>query len=365
MGKTITTVRGEIAPADLGVTSMHEHLNAELELLTVIALQHQSVTPPPEMLTLTNTNLNFLRSGAAIFSREAMTIGDVDYTVAELEHFRNTGGGSVVDASPIGLRGDVTQLRQASERSGVHVVCASGLYTAHTRPASYHNWTEEQQVEHFRREVTEGIEGSDVRAGILKCALSATSPDSALPDVELATLRACARVAAETGVSLHVHSAFPMRIDHVLQGVGVIVDDMGLPAERVVMMHMDSFLRSWDSRLAYIRSDDQVKSVDTDSLARVLDTGVTIGFDSWGSQVEILPQDDDRLKGLVHLVRRGYDGQIILGHDITQKPEGISYGGHGFSHFPRLVGSAFAQLGIGEDIYQRLVVENPARVLSH
>jgi phosphotriesterase-related protein len=362
---TITTVRGEIRPDELGMTSMHEHLNTDVSLLRIAAQQFGAPAPPESRLTLRNENMAFLRSGAAIFSEESMTLADVDYTSTELGYFRAIGGRAIVDASPVGLRGDVTQLRESSERSGVHVVCATGLYTAAMRPATYQGWTEDQQMDLFHRELTEGIDGSGVRAGILKCALSTASPDNPLLEVELVTLRACARVAAETGVSMHVHTAFPMGGNQVIAGVELVLDEVGLAPDRLVMMHMDSFLRPWDSRAAYLDSIDSVKSVSTDLLERVLDRGVTIGFDSWGTEVDLLPQDDDRLKGLIHLLRKGFTGQIILGHDVTQKPQGVSYGAHGFTWFTKLIPGVFAQLGLPEDTFRRLTVDNPARVLAH
>lgn len=362
---TITTVRGEIAADQLGMTSSHEHLNVDVSLLRIAAEQFGAPTPPTSMLTLDNENLAFLRSGAAIFSEASMTAGDVDYTVAELGHFRAIGGRAIVDASPLGLRGDVVDLREASERADVHVVCATGLYTEAMRPAAYDGWTEDQQVELYTREVTEGIDGTGIRAGILKCALSTTSPDSPLSEIELTTLRAAARVSAATGVSMHVHTAFPMSGDQVVAGLGLILDEMGLAPDRVVMMHMDSFLRSWDSRTAYLASIDSVKSVSTETIERVLDRGVTIGFDCWGTEVDLLPQDDDRLKGLIHLIRTGYGDQIILGHDVTQKPQGVSYGAHGFTWFHQLISRTFPQLDLPDDAYRKLTVDNPARVLAH
>ncbi|WP_062077169.1 hypothetical protein [Demequina globuliformis] len=319
---TITTVRGEIPAETLGFTSMHEHLNGDMDLLTRIARLYSDHTPPPEMLALRNENLAFLRSGASIFSAECMTVGDVEYTAAELGHFRDIGGRSVVDASPIGIRGDVRDLRAASERADVHVVTATGLYTAANRYDEHVGLTEHQHAELFRREVTVGIGDTGIRAGLLKCALSAASPRAPLSEVEVATLRACATVAHETGLSVHVHTAFPMGHEQVISGLGVLLDDMALPPDRVVMIHMDSFLRPWNSRRDYLGSLESVKFVDTTLVERVLDRGVTVGFDSWGSEVEMLPQDDDRLKGLIHLIRSGYGEQIVLGHDITQKPKG-------------------------------------------
>lgn len=365
LAPVITTVRGDIAADELGMTSMHEHLNGDMTILTRIAREFGVRLPPQELLTLENQNLAFLRSGAAIFSEESMTAGDVDYTVAELGYFRAIGGRSIVDASPIGIRGNVKHLREASERAEVHIVCASGLYTEANRPDEFVGWTEEQQFAHFLREVAEGIDGTDIRAGILKCGLSVSAADAELSDVELATLRACARVSHETGVPVHVHSAYPMTGDHVLRGLSVLLDDMALDPGRVVMMHMDSFLRPWDSRMKYISAVDAVKSIDLSPVQRVLDRGVTVGFDSWGMNVDILPQDDDRLKALVALVRSGYEDQIVLGHDVTQKPQGVSYGGTGFTWFATLIPPILAQAGVPDLAYQRMTVDNPARVLSH
>jgi hypothetical protein len=56
-----------------------------------------------------------------------------------------------------------------------------------------------------------------IRPGFLKCARSATDPAAALPDTEVTVLRALARVSADTGLSLQVHTAFPMSDAQVVQ----------------------------------------------------------------------------------------------------------------------------------------------------
>ena len=117
--------------------------------------------------------------------------------------------------------------------------------------------------------------------------------------------------------------------------------------------------------MEYLSSIESVKTIDTSTIERVLDRGVTIGFDNWGSAVDILPQDDDRLKGLIHLVRKGYDGQIVLGHDLLDKSQGVSYGGTGLTWFHTVISGAFAQLGIADESYRRMTVDTPARVLAH
>lgn len=360
----ITTVRGDIDPADLGYTSMHEHLNIDTTLMQRLLNRYGASPMPPEMLTLEYSNLAFLRDGGAAFSPQSSTLGDVDYAVGELRYFAQIGGHAVVDASPIGLRGDVRVLRDASEQSGLHLVTATGLYVADVRPQGLENPSEQEQYALFLREVTQGIDDTGIRPGILKCAMSATVPSAPLNDVELKTLRALARVSAETGLSLHVHTAFPMSARQVLDTVDAAID-AGVTPDRLVMMHMDSFLRPWDAMTGYIGDMDTPRNISTETPREVLDRGAYIGFDSWSSTVAVLPDDYDRVKGLVDLIRRGYGAQIGLGHDTTSKPHGRSYGGYGYTRFGQFVPPLLASLGFGDEVFRQLVVDNPARILAH
>lgn len=361
---TITTVRGPIAPEELGVTSGHEHMNIKLELLDHVVKQYGAVQLPPRMLELRVDNLAFLRDGASVMSKECESAGDLDFAVAELNAFKAVGGSAVCDATPIGGRGDVTLLAEASEKSGVHVVCSTGLYVDGARPERFVGMTEDEQHAFFLSEATDGIDGTGIRPGMLKCGTSAQDPTAPLFESEVTTLRALGRVSAETGLSLHVHTAFPMSAAQVLAALDVALST-GMEPDRLVMLHMDSFLRPWDGVQTYIGDPDAVLTVDTSLQREVLSRGVNIGFDSWAAGTPILPSDNDRLKGLVELLRAGHGDHIILGHDAVTKPQGASWGYYGFTRFAQLVPSTLAQLGFGEDVYRRLVVDTPARILAH
>lgn len=360
----VTTVRGDIAPGELGYTSMHEHLNTDLALMTALIKRYGAAPVPPELLELRSDNLAFLREAGAFASQDCRTAGDVDYTVAELEYFKQVGGATVCDASPIGLRGDVRDLQEASERADVHVVFATGLYVADARPEGFENMDEDDLVAFFTREVSEGVDGTGIRPGFLKCALSAVDPTAELHGSEVATLRALGRVSIATGLSLHVHTAFPMSHEQVLKGVGIALGT-GMEPDRLVMIHMDSFLRPWDALTSYVDDMDAARNISTGLQRAILDRGVNIGFDSWSATTAILPDDYDRLKGLVDLLRTGYGDRIVLGHDTATKAHGKSYGYYGFTRFPQFVPGMLRQLGFDDDVYRQLVVDNPARILTH
>ena len=97
----VPTVTGRVPAIELGVTLMHEHV-----IHRISNYSHK------------NDN----------------TCVDVDLAAEELMIFRDKGGGTVCDVTPIGVGRDPLALREVSERSGVHIVSAVGLYDPCTYP---------------------------------------------------------------------------------------------------------------------------------------------------------------------------------------------------------------------------------------
>jgi len=363
LAKKITTVRGDILPEKLGFTSIHEHTICDLAFMR----NHLGFVPPipKEMLTLKPDNYASLRGGMGVFSEECSTLGDVDYMVKEFQAFKKVGGNAVCDASPIGLRGNIRDLKAASERADIHLVCATGLYHAKAQPDEYQSKSEKELIAIFEKEINEGIDGTDIKPGFLKCAFQNINPDNTIHEIELKTFKACAKVAATTGMSLHVHTNKPITCEHILQGIDIAVNECGMKPDRLHIMHLDSFLRTPSNIADYYSNIESVRGVNTDFQTRILDKGVSIGFDSWGMLTAYVPDDFDRIKGLVNLLKKGYASQIGLGHDVYDKSRGVSYGYTGFTHFATFALPILKQLGFGNDVIAKLTVENPARILAY
>lgn len=365
MAKIIRTVCGDIAPEKLGFTTAHEHTIADMTQL-VTAQQVYKDMVPAEMLLVKPENMAFLRSGSGLFSDGCSTNDDVEWLTKELGIFRDkVGGNAVVDASPVPLRGDVQLIRQASEATGVHVIVCTGLYYEKGRPQKYLEMDENAIYQMCKDEVEHGIGDTGIYPGFLKCGMSSLGPGSDIPACEWATLRALARLSAETGLSLHVHTAVPMTPEQVIS-VAKCALDAGVSPDRLNMMHLDQYLRVPYVMDDYIRNFEQTRTVNIDLQCEILDMGCTIGFDSWDSLVSILPDNNDRLKALVELIRRGYAGQIVLGHDVSDKSHSASFGYTGFTGFavnalPTL--RAMSDIVSDADI-RKLVCDNPARLLA-
>ena len=325
METKVYTVLGAIDPETLGVTTMHEHVLADISLLTA-QLQGYKQKIPKDSLTLQGTNLAALRQGMAMFSDDCSLKDDVEYAVKEMEAFRQTGGNTVVDASPIGMRAPVSQLQEAARRSGMNLVSCSGIYYADARPEEYIGRDEKFMYQLFCREMQEGIDGSGVKPGFLKCAVQ-TVESGGLNRSELDALRAQARVSAETGISVHVHTGYALTDEQLGQLVETAVNECGMKPDRLLMLHMDQFLRRGCENSVYITQPDTGRNVDTAYLEKLLERGVNVSFDTWGTFVSTLPDDYDRLKGLAALLKKGYGGQIVCGQDSATKAVGKTAGG--------------------------------------
>ena len=363
----INTVRGDIDPSELGYTTMHEHTITDMTQLVTAQQMYKDMIPPDDLLVRPE-NMFFLRSGVGLFSDGCATTDDVKWLTEELKIFKNkVGGNAVVDASPIPIRGDVRLIRQASEAADVHVIVGTGLYYENGRPKKYLEMKEADAYKMCKNEIENGIGDTGIFPGFLKCGMSSQGEGSEIPDCEWETLHALAKLATETGMSLHVHSAVPMTPDQVISVANCAIKDCGVKPERLLMMHLDQYLRVPYNIDEYIRNFDVCRSVDIALQCKLLDMGCNIGFDSWDSLVFILPDNYDRLKALVELLRRGYGGQIVLGHDVFDKSHSASFGYTGFTGFSvNAIPKLYEMMDIidAEDI-DRMVYDNPARILAY
>ncbi len=205
MGKRITTVCGDIDPKQLGMTSLHEHTFLDLRIAGGY-LKGYFKDIPESMTAFCPENFAFLKTGAYLISEECALVDDMDFLEKEYGFFSAAGGQSVVDCSPIGVRGDVKKIRELSEKTGLNFICATGVYTMTSRPAALLGQDEEFYYQTFKREVEEGIDGTGIRPGILKAAIATYGPDGKVMQGELDGVAACARLSAETGLSVLIHT---------------------------------------------------------------------------------------------------------------------------------------------------------------
>jgi phosphotriesterase-related protein len=76
------------------------------------------------------------------------------------------------------------------------------------------------------------------------------------------------------------------------------------------------------------------------------------------------PSDGERLDALLRLLALGFERHLLLSHDVCTKMQLRRYGGMGYDHILRTIVPRLRRRGVDSATLHRLLVENPARLLS-
>jgi phosphotriesterase-related protein len=322
---TVETVRGPVDSTELGRTYMHEHI-------FVLSADVQQNYPDE-------------------WGDEAARVDDA---VAKLAALAASGVRTIVDPTVIGLGRYIPRVQQVAERvPDLNIVVATGCYTYQDVPFFFHHRTPavrtllgkdepEAMVPMFTGDITEGIAGTGVRAGMLKCAID---EPGLTPGVER-VMRAVARTHLATGcpITVHTHPA-------THQGLTVrrVMAEEGVDPGRVVLGH----------------SGD---STDADHLAALAEAGFWLGMDRFGVNLETT--FEARADVVVELCRRGFADRMVLAHDAAcyidwVDPDALAFlpQWH-YLHIGQDVLPYLREHGVTEEQVTAMLVDNPRRILG-
>jgi len=310
---TVRTVTGPIDTAALGFTLMHEHVFVLSE----------------------GVNANFPH----LWNHEDR----VSQAIAALKEAKAHGVSSIVDLTVLGLGREVKLVRDIARQAGIQVVVATGLYTYDELPHYFASRSADHMADCFVRDIEQGIQGTDIKAAILKCA---TDEKGLTPGVEK-VLRAVATAHRRTGVpiSTHTHAATQRGLDQQR-----IFTEEGVDLSRVIIGH------SGDSE-------------DVDYLEKLMAAGSCIGMDRFG--IDSFLPTDRRVATIAKLCARGRADRMVLAHDASCyidwfEPALVKQAmprWH-FCHIPDDVVPALRQAGVTDDQIRTMTVDNPRRIFE-
>jgi phosphotriesterase-related protein len=314
---TIQSLDGPLDTADLGTVLMHEHI---FNLTAEIQIAHPGFNGwDPEV--------------------------EIPKAQQTLRAVKEAGIDTLVELSPIGLGRSLDLIRRACEGSGLNVVLATGLYTYDVLPRPWHFSGpgtlldgDEPLDALMRADLTEGIEGSGVRPGILKCAIDA---DGLTEHVERVVRSVC-RIHAETGTPVCVHTAAPH--ERGRDALRILAEE-GVDPARVMLAHCGD-------------------STDLDYLEEMAASGALLGMDRFG--LDILLPFEDRVATVVAMCERGHADKMILSQDANcfsdWFPPGledqISPNWH-FLHVVQDVVPALLERGVTQEQVDLMLRDNP------
>jgi phosphotriesterase-related protein len=319
----VATLGGEIDTEDLGTTLMHEHV-------FVLSPEIQSTFPGFEGWN-TETELE-----------KAQT---------KLRALKERGVDTIVDLTVVGTGRDITLVSQAAEGTGLQIVAATGIYTYKDLPKAFYfrgpgtalGGDDELMISMFVGDIEEGIQGTNTKAAILKCA---TDQPGLTPDVER-ILRAVSQAHRRTGVPITTNT-------HALTERGLdqqrVFEQEGVDLTRVVIGHCGD-------------------TTDCDYLEKLVKNGSFIGMDRFGIDIEL--GFEDRVNTVAEMCRRGHAEAMVLSHDaacfidwLPQEALPAALPNWHYTHIHDDVLPALKERGVTDQQIEQMLVTNPRKVFS-
>jgi phosphotriesterase-related protein len=148
--------------------------------------------------------------------------------VAALQQAHAEGVRSYIDPTTFDIGRDIALMQEVSSKSGVHIVPTTGSHQA--IPRVFRTASPDAIAAVYIREIEVGIDGTDVKAGIIKSA----SDRGGMTELEEKVLRAVARASKHTGTPVYTHTWSPDRVGE--QQIRVLEDE-GVDLARVYIGH--------------------------------------------------------------------------------------------------------------------------------
>ncbi|MBH99524.1 MAG: aryldialkylphosphatase [Acidimicrobiaceae bacterium] len=338
------TVLGPVDAAELGVTLAHDHVLMDGSFMYVDPPLTADRYLADEQITLEN------RGWVAYHwtsSHHNVHLDSEDMAITELQRFVAAGGRTVVDPTNNGLGRDPEPLVRIARATGSHLIVGSGYYLGGTHPPGMDDRALESITDEIVADIQVGIAGTEVRAGLIG-EIGCTYPW--LPN-EKKSLRAAVAAQVETGAPLMVHPGRdPMSPVEIVE----IVEQEGGDLDRTIICHID---RTCTDRLW---------------LSDMAATGVYLEYDLFGNESSWyppnpkvdMPSDAERMEVVLWHFEKGLEDKVLLSHDIATKHRLHAYGGLGYDHLLTNVVPRLRQRGLSEGDVNRLLIDNPARVLG-
>lgn len=309
MAKSIQTVRGSIEVDSLGLILPHEHLFTDLRGPRV---PDYARAEPTEVVKVVKP---YLAAAAA------------------------AGVTALVECSTVGVGRNLTMLQVLAEAAPMHILAPTGVYREAYIPGSLLDASEHDLADLWTRELTEGMEGTSIRAGFIKLAMSDDGPTP----LEIRNLKAAARASQNTGAVIASHTIGGKIAKQEMD----VLEEAGLDLRRFIWVHAQT-------------------EPDLSILQEAAQRGAYIELDTVGAPFQSQPE---LLGTAVALIEAGLADHLLLSHDAgwynPARPDGLPDEGYrGYTALTNDFLPALSERGIGDDQIRQLTVGNPAKAFA-
>lgn len=298
----INTVTGQITKNQLGTTYIHEHLY---------------VIPN------------------ALPKYYDYTLDDVDKSIYETISFKNAGGKSLVDLTPINYGRSPLLLKKISEATGVNILFVTGFHKEEFQPKWLENMSNTEIYDFLSDEIINGVTSQHLKPGAMKLGTSLdkiTSNEKRLIEIE-------AMIQRDLKIPIITHcDKGSMGLEQLEE-----LSKNGADLSHVCLSHVDL-----QQNVSYIEE--------------IFKRGASISFDHVGRSLVDFDKRDVEM--IVQLVNNGYVDQICLAGDMGRKKYFKAYNGKpGLEYIiTTLKEELIKYINISD--FDKMVQDNPQRILE-
>ncbi len=343
---SIQTVSGLIDKKNAGIITPHEHIFIELTAFFEERTLKDCESPSTASVTIDKLGI-LNRDPYAI--KDNLIMNDYDTQKKEILRFKNAGGSTIVDATMPGIGRDVKMLKKISMATGINVVIGTGYYVYSTHPNKVVEMSEQEIAEFMVKEIEEGIEDTDIKAGVI----GEIGISEIFNEQERKVLRAAALANKKTGTGVLVH--INPWTQNGLEATDILLKG-GVNPNKIAISHVDV-----ENNMEYMRA--------------MLNKGVYIEFDNFGKEYYVdrearrtgyglFVRDTQRVECLKQLIEEGYEDQLLLSCDVCLKTCLRTYGGYGYDNVLVNIVPMMEDAGISTKVIEKILKDNPFNFLN-
>lgn len=267
--------------------------------------------------------------------------------IRRLSELATAGIATIADPTVDGLGRDVRRIARIQAAVSLNILVATGIYTYDDAPFYFefrraNRRRRDPMIDCFVRDLTEGVQGTAIRAAFLKCAIDRHGLTEGVERV----LRAVAAAHRETGAPVMVHTdARPATIMSLRR----LLAEEDVAPSRVLLAHLGD-------------------SDDVSFLAELAGAGFVLGMDRFGINWPL--EEAARVRTVAELCRQGFARQLTLSHDAACYIDWVEpdYASRNpswhYLHISDDVLPALRELGVGEKDLDEMLIGAPARFFA-
>ena len=256
-----------------------------------------------------------------------------DLICQEMKDLRALGVSNIIEMTNRYMGRNPQFMLDLMRDTGINVMACTGYYQDAFFPEHVAARSVEQLAQEMVDEIVIGIDGTELKAGIIA---EIGSSEGVITPLEEKVFIAAARAHIETGRPISTHTSFStMGVEQL-----VLLQAHGVDLSRVTVGHCD------------------LKD-NLDNILRMIELGAYVQFDTIGKN-NYYP--DEKRIAMLHAIRdRGLLSHVMLSMDITRRSHLKANGGNGYDYLlttfiPQLRQSGFSQADV-----DMMLRDNPSK----